>query len=208
MEKVVVLGYGGHAKSVVDCVLEAGEFEIAGYTDVEDKKVAGIKFLGRDDRLEEIFRGGIKKAVIGIGYMGNSSARDKLYNRAKEIGFEFPVIKDSSAVVAEDVIIGEGSFVGKRAVVNAGASVGKMCIINTGCIVEHEDVIDDFTHVAVGAVLCGNVSVGNHSFIGANATIVQGVRVGSNVMIGAGAVVIGSVEDGLKVAGVPARGIN
>jgi acetyltransferase-like isoleucine patch superfamily enzyme len=53
--------------------------------------------------------------------------------------------------------------------------------------------------------LCGNVKVGNTSFVGANAVIRQGVTIGNNVMIGAGAVVLKDVPDNTTVMGVPAQ---
>ena len=63
-----------------------------------------------------------------------------------------------------------------------------MCIINTGAIVEHDCIVDDFSHVAVGAVLCGGVSIGSETLIGANATVIQGRTVGNKCIVGAGEV--------------------
>ena len=207
MDKVVVLGYGGHAKSVIDSIETTGKYEIIGYTDVEDKNAEGITYLGTDRKLEDIYNSGVRCAIFGVGYMGRSKIRDALYEKVNKIGFNLPCIIDPSAIIARDVLIGKGTFIGKRVVINAGASIGEMCILNTGCIVEHENVIAGFVHVAVGATLCGDVKVGSHSLIGANATIIQGVHIGSNVIIGAGSVVIKDIEDNKRVAGVPAKEI-
>ena len=54
MEKIIVAGFGGHAKVVVDSLKTLGRFEIVGYTDVEDKG-ASIKYLGKDDSLKQIY---------------------------------------------------------------------------------------------------------------------------------------------------------
>ena len=78
---------------------------------------------------------------------------------------------------------------------NANASVGKMCIINTGAIIEHDCEVEDFSHISVGSVLCGNVKVGAASFVGANATVIQGIHIGRNCTIGAGTTVRKNIKD-------------
>lgn len=198
---IVILGFCGHAKSVVDSILKAGKYHIAGYTDTHDCK-SQFKYLGTDDELENIYQQGIHKAVLGMGFMGNSLLRDTLVRIAKDIGFEFPTIIDPSALIAQDVVIGEGTFVGKKSVINADSRIGNYCIINTGAIVEHENVIDNYSHVAVGVILCGNVSVGDHSLIGAGMTVIQGKKIGSNCIIGANSTILSDVEDNMKYYGI------
>ena len=34
-EKIVLIGFGGHAKSVIDSIEASGEYKIAGYTDIK-----------------------------------------------------------------------------------------------------------------------------------------------------------------------------
>ncbi|HAO47433.1 MAG TPA: hypothetical protein DCQ97_10945, partial [Chitinophagaceae bacterium] len=65
-------------------------------------------------------------------------------------------------------------MIAAQATINPLARIGKGAICNTGCIVEHECVVGDFAHIGPGAVLCGNVSVGEGSFVGANAVVRQG----------------------------------
>lgn len=207
MEKIVIFGYGGHGRSIADSIISQGKYEIAGYIDVKDKHVDNLPYLGQDNQLESVFESGIHEAVLGIGFMGNSDVRDKVYETANRIGFHFPPIIDATAVIAKDAIIDEGVFVGKRAIVNARAQVGKMSIVNTGAIVEHDNRIGAFSHVAVGTTLCGDVAVGDHCLIGANATVIQGVKIGSYAIIGAGTVVISDVIDYETVVGVPARNV-
>ncbi len=195
MEKIVILGYGGHAKSVIDSIIAGHTYDVAGYTDLENKRSDIVPYLGTDSCLKQIFLEGVHNAAFGMGFMGKPFTRKKLYEWVKEIGFNLPVILDPSAIVSVDTQIGEGTFVGKRAVVNAGTRIGKMCIINTGAVVEHENTIGDNTHIAVGAVLCGNVRVGENCLIGANSTILQELTIGSNSIIGGGSIVLGNVEN-------------
>jgi sugar O-acyltransferase (sialic acid O-acetyltransferase NeuD family) len=103
--------------------------------------------------------------------------------------------------------LGLGLFISKNVSVNVLAEVGDYSILNTGCIIEHECSVRSAVHVGPGAVLAGNVTVGDRSFIGANSVIKQGIVIGNDVVIGAGSVVIHDILDNGKVAGNPARNI-
>lgn len=202
-EKILVVGFGGHAKSIIDSILCQDTYDIAGYTDVSEKADSQLKYLGDDSNLKSIFEElGVAKAVIAIGFLGKSTLRNKIFLKLKSIGYELPSIIDPSAIVARDAKIGEGTFVGKNATINSNSEIGLCNIINTGAIVEHDNRIRDFSHISVGSVLCGNMSVGNNSFIGANSTVIQGVSVGNNVIVGASSVVLKSIQDNVTAYGV------
>lgn len=191
MTDVVIVGFGGHALSVVDSVKRTGQFNIIGYTDRKQTLYeVQFPYLGSDDVLEQLYKDArVKCAILGIGYMGKGTIRKDLFEKLRAIGYEFPIIIDPTAVVSESAIIEEGCFIGKNAIVNAHAQVGKMCIINTGAIVEHECQVGDFSHVAVGATLCGQVCVGKECLIGANATVIQCQKIQDNGIVPAGAVI-------------------
>ena len=206
MKDILIIGGGGHAKSVIDSILADHTYRVIGYTANEKNDALPFPYLGSDDALEDCFKQGITNAVMGIGFLGgNSHIRDRLFAKAKAIGYCFPTIVDPTAIIAQNAIIGEGSYIGKKVVVNADAVVGEECIINTGAIVEHDCTVGKESHIAVGAVLCGGASVGDRCLIGANATLIQGVSVGNNAIVGAGSVVLDNVPDSKTVGGVPAK---
>ena len=203
MEDIILIGYGGHAKSVADCIENSNEYRIIGYTDVKEVDCK-YKYLGTDDELGRLFASGISKAIVTIGDVGDASLRVQKMEQLLSIGFSLPVIIDESAIISSSATIGMGAFVGKGAIINTGCKIGNGCIINTGTIVEHECMIGDYSHISVGAVVCGEVSVGRETFVGANSAICQCLHIGNNVRIGAGAVVIGDIEDNCTAVGVPA----
>lgn len=199
MDKIIILGKGGHAESLADIVERENKYEIAGYVvnDIgQQSENEKYSVIGSDMDLERIFQSGIRNAALGIGYLGKSDLREKLWNKLKAIGYSLPVICDPSAILTKKIQLGEGTMIGKGAIINANASIGKICIINTGAIIEHDCRVDDFSHISVGSVLCGNVQVGRASFIGANATVIQGKNIGNKCIVGAGTTVRKNIEDG------------
>lgn len=188
MEDIILIGYGGHAKSVADSIEREQEYNIIGYTDLYETTTQ-YTYLGTDDVLEFYYKKGIKNVAICQGYLGKENSREKIYKVVKKIGFNLPVIIDPSSIISKTATIDEGTFIGKSAIVNAEAKIGKMCIINTKALIEHECKIDDFVHVAVGASICGQVEIGERAFIGANATIIQCKKIEKGVIVPAGQVI-------------------
>lgn len=206
MEDIILIGFGGHAKSVIDSIKSSGFYRIIGYTDIQNYgEYRGCRYLGDDSVLHEYYNKGIKNAYITIGYMGDSRKREQLYKFIIEIGYRWPSIVDPTAIIAADVTIEEGVFVGKGAIINSNAKINRMAIVNTGAIVEHDCIVGEFSHVSVGSVLCGNAFVGRESFIGAKTVVIQGINIGNNVIIGAGSCVLVDIPDNCKAVGTVKR---
>ncbi len=201
MEDIVLLGGGGHAHSVADSIESCGNYRIVGYTDFV-REDSYLTYLGTDEQLASLYNKGIHNAVICVGFLGKSMVRDKLYNMVKKIGYDLPAIIDPSAHISSRCNIGEGTFIGKGVCVNTGTRIGKMCIINTSSVIEHDNCISDYSHIAVGSVLCGNVNIGDHVFIGANSTIIQGITIEPRAIVGAGSTVLHKVLRETTVYGI------
>lgn len=202
MKKLVLIGGGGHCKSVLDAAFAMDKFDEIVITDASitpGSKILGCEVVGTDGLLKKLKSKGFDYAFITVGCIRSSSLRESLVSKAKKIGFIFPVIIDPSAIVSQSAKIGSGTFVGKKAVVNADCVIGEHCIINTGAIIEHECYVGDFCHISVGSILCGNVKVGCNSFVGAGSTIVQSVKIGNRSVIGANSTVLVNVRDNQTV---------
>lgn len=202
--KLILIGGGGHCRSVADSVdaKAYSDIVIVDHHLVTGSIICGYRVVGGDDILGDLYDADYKEAFISVGSLKDTTARRRIYDRAMPIGFSFPSILDQSVAVAVDVSIGYGIFVGKNAVINAGSRISDFVIINTGAIVEHDCIIGKFTHISVGAVVCGGCKVANDVFIGANATVIQEVKIGANSVIGAGSTVLADVPENTVVTGV------
>lgn len=208
MEKIILLGGGGHCKSVIDTIVDSKLYEIVGIIDLKQnigQCINDIKIIDSDENLIKYKEAGIDNIFITVGSIGNPSIRINLYDLVKKIGFKMPVIIDVSAIVSKDSIIGCGTFIGKGAIINTKAVIGSNCIINTGSIIEHDCSIGDFVHISPGATLCGGVKICKNTHIGASSTIIQYKNIGENVIIGAGSVVTKDIRSNVKAYGNPCK---
>lgn len=210
MKRIILLGAGGHAKSVADTIEMQKEYKIEGFISPDEpgKTVYNsYQVIGNDKDLQKIYESGVKYAFVTIGFMGNSVIREQLYKKLKQTGFVIPKIIDNTAVLAQEAEVGEGTYVGKNVVINSDACIGKMCIINTSAVVEHETVVEDFSHISVGTVLCGQTHIGKSTLVGANSVVIENRTVGDRCIIGAGSVIINNIPDNSKVVGNPGNTI-
>jgi sugar O-acyltransferase (sialic acid O-acetyltransferase NeuD family) len=208
MEKIVLLGGGGHAKVLIDLINACGGYEIAGIVDAGlavGESVSGIPVLGDDGILDDLHGQGVKNACIAVGSIKDNSRRKMLFEKAREVGFSMPSLIHPSAVVSGNSSVGDGVQVMAGAIIQTDASIGQNTIVNTGAIVEHDCTIGSHAHLCPGVVISGGCAVGEGSFIGAGAMVVQGITIGDNAVVSAGAVVIRDVSSNSTVMGVPAK---
>lgn len=178
MQKPLVLvGGGGHCKSVIEAAESAG-YSILGVLDMPEevgKKILSTKVIGTDDDIPSY----VDKAefVITVGFIKNPAIRINLYNKIKEAGGKLATIIASTAYVSKYAEIGEGTVVLHQAFVNAGAKVGKNVILNTAINIEHDAVIGDHCHISTGTMVNGGAQVADSVFVGSQSVINQGVKI-------------------------------
>lgn len=210
-KKILLIGGGGHCRSVLDSLFELDIFDEIGLVerpDAEKNSIATVKTVGCDDDLLRLFNEGWTDAFITLGSVGNTVRREALYALIKSIGFRVPSIIDPSAAVSKTAVLGEGVFVAKNAIINAGAKIGDCAIINSGAVVEHDCVIEGFVHMAPKSVACGDVTVKKGAHIGAGSVIRQQITVGENALIGICSAVVSNIEPNCVAFGNPCRKVN
>lgn len=186
MKPLILIGGGGHCKSVIDAAESAG-YQILGVLDMPEdvgKEILSTKVIGTDDEIPSY----VDKAefVITVGFIKNPATRIKLYNRVKEAGGKLATIIASTAHVSKYAEIGEGTVVMHQAFVNAGAKIGNNVILNTFSNVEHDAVVGDQCHISTGAMINGDCKVGKNVFIGSQSVLANGITIGDDIIIGAG----------------------
>jgi len=208
MEKIVVIGGGGHAKVVISILQKLKRFSILGYTDLRNNgALLTIPYLGDDQELATLIQQQSLNAVIGMGQVGLGKTRADVWNRIQSLGLHFPVIASPNAIINEAVELGEGTTVMDGAVINSGAVTGKGAIVNTSSIVEHDVILGDWVHVAPGATISGGTRIGARTMIGTGAVVIEGLSISTDTIIGAGSTVIDDITIPGVYVGSPARKI-
>ena len=207
--RCVIFGAGGHARVLLDLILEAGAAEPWALLDPDrarwGEEVYGVRVVGGDECLPHLAADGVSHFVVGVGSVGRGSARKRLYEIGTACGLAPLTLIHPTAVRSSRATLGSGAQVLPAAVVNAAARLGENVLVNTAAVVEHDCTIGNHVHVATGARLAGGVRVGDAAHIGAGATVLQGRVIGAGAIVGAGATVVRDVAPGDVVVGVPAR---
>ncbi|WP_235035181.1 acetyltransferase [Roseomonas sp. 18066] len=206
----LLIGAGGHGRALLELLRDAGLPPPAGVLDdaagcpgLLCRGMAPVPWLGPVARAAELFsQGSFASAHVALG---RNALRRQLGERLLAIGYDLPVLRHPSAVVAGSARIGPGSALLPRAVVGAGAEIGAFAILNTGSIAEHDSVLGPGCHLAPGSVLGGGVTLGAEVLVGILAGVKPGVRIGDGATVGLGAAVLADVAPGQDVGGVPAR---
>ena len=172
MEKILLLGAGGHCKSVIDVIEHEQRFEIAGIIDNSlsiGDTLLGYKVLGSDAELPKL-RQEYSYAFICVGQIRSVVVRKKLFSLLKSHNFTLPTIISPLAYLSKHATLSEGTILMHHALVNASAKIGKNCIINSKALVEHDAVVEDDCHISTGVIINGGVCVKRESFVGSGVT--------------------------------------
>ena len=182
MKKIILLGGGGHCKSVIDVIEQEKKYKIHGIVDkpkILGSKILGYNVIGSDLDLEYLAKK-YKNAIITVGQIKSPLIRIKLFNLARKAGFKFPSIISPRAYVSKHSSIGMGTVIMHNVVVNSNVSIGNNCIINTKSLIEHDCEISDHCHISTCATINGSVKIRSKCFIGSNATVRDGITIKEN----------------------------
>lgn len=205
MNDFILVGYSGHSYVVIDTIRSNGD-RVLGYFRSEAKELNpyGLDWLGSEKEEEVLQRYGWDGACIALA-TGNNELRRKLYGYFDGHGFAMPTVRNRDTWISGESHMEDACFVAHGCQVNALSRIGRGCILNTDTVIEHECVLGEFVNIAPGAVLLGNVTMGDGTFVGANAVVRQGITVHNGATVGMGAVVTRDVPAGETWVGNPAR---
>lgn len=210
MSNILIYGASGHSKMIIDIIHKNKTHNIIGFLDSfkpQGETIYGYKILGDLDELPQLMKlYNTTGIVIGIG---DNYTRKLSYDKILEIvpKIEFVSVVHPSAILAEDIEVSDGTVIMAGVIINANAKLGKFCILNTKSSLGHDSVMDDFSSLASGATVGGNVTIGECSAICLGTSIINNVDIGNHTVIGSGALVVNSIGDFKQAIGVPVNSI-
>ena len=207
LKDLVIIGAGGFGREVLAWARQSlqvdREWRIKGFVDDNPGALLGMNtpapLLGsiRDYRPDS--------TEVFICAIGNPSVKRLCCELMTSRGARFTRLVHSTAVIGDNVVLGEGVVLCPYSVVSANNCLGRGVAINVFSSVDHDASVGDWSQVNCHCDLTANVRVGQEVFIGSSVSVIPGVKIGDGSYIGAGSVVLRDVPNGAKVYGVPAK---
>ncbi len=204
MEQIILFGAGGHAKVIASIIEKQNKYIIAGFFDnlnLQNNKLGNYTIF---HSFSDIKQHNIRKGIIAIGH---NQLRHKFFKLiiSSLPEMEFVSIIDTSAQIARDVEIGDGSVVMPLTCIHCGSVIGAHSIVNTKASLDHDNYLGNFASVSPGVTIGGNSSILDFAFIGLGSNIIQKITIGKNVIIGSGSTVLKNIPDNVVAFGSPCK---
>ena len=188
--KLALFGYGGHAREVAAQINKPVDFFV---DDEYSNDIA--KPISSFDPTTHMM-------MIAVA---DSKERKKIIQRLPHNTTYFTFVHPTALLMSQDIEIGEGSFIGAYSILTTNIKVGKHAILNRGNQIGHDTVTGDFFSAMPGAIVSGNVRIGECVYMGSNSSIKEKISVNSDVIIGSNAAVIKNIITGGVYVGVPVK---
>lgn len=189
--KKALIGYGGHAREVMS---QMGK-KLPCFVDDDFMTEETLPLSTFDPK---------KYKVMVV--LGNSKDRyDMVQKLPKETKFFTWV--HPTALIMQDVKIGEGSFIGAYSILTTNIKIGSHAILNRGNQIGHDCKIGNYFSMMPGSIVSGNVKIYDCVYMGCNSSIKEKLSIHSMSTIGMGAAVVTNINDTGTYVGVPAKKI-
>ncbi len=210
MKLIGIFGSSGFAREVNDIANDLGFSSI--FVIKEEQEAEGWQLENKIIFEEKITEYRHIPFIIGIG---ENKIREKIWNKYKN-DLNFINLIHPSATFGKgqreliDLKVGVIVCAGARFTNNI--EVGNFTIFNLNSTIGHDSIIEDFSNIAPGANISGNVHIGKRCWIGTGAKINQGnpqkkLLIDDDTTIGSGSVLIKNCDKNSVYVGVPARKI-
>jgi sugar O-acyltransferase (sialic acid O-acetyltransferase NeuD family) len=186
--KKVLIGNGGHAREVM------AQMGVNLLRFVDDQYV--------DNNTLPLSQFDPTKYVAMVAIANSKDRYDITQRLPKETQF-FTFIHPT-ALLMDDIEIGEGSFIGAYSILTTNIKLGKHTILNRGNHIGHDCRIGDYFSAMPGSIVSGNVTIHDLVYMGNNSSIREKLSVHSLSTIGMNSAVVKHIEETGVYVGCPA----
>lgn len=185
-EPLVIVGAGGHGRSVLELVRLLGEHTPAGFLDdtlPAGTVVMGLPVWGPTALLAELATRGVHAVHLAIGH---NATRESLSAGARAAGLNLATLIHPRACVSPSATLGAGCAVMALAVVGTEAVLGDGVIVNVGAVVDHHARVGNHGHLGANATMAGGTSIGVRAWLQTGSAIGYHVHLGDDAVMPAG----------------------
>lgn len=185
--KLLIIGAGGHGRSVAEAALESNKWSEIHFADDSVDKVQHVNGLPVVGRLNSYMHLDTEYDGVIVA-IGNNAVRAGILHDCIKLNLPVVSIIHPRAYVSRSAEIGDGTSILAGATVGANAKVGMGCVINCNSCIDHDCVLDDYVHLGVGVHLAGGVVIGRSSVLQAGACAGHEAEIPQDTTWGPGAV--------------------
>jgi sugar O-acyltransferase (sialic acid O-acetyltransferase NeuD family) len=188
--KLALFGYGGHAREV------AAQMKLDVTFFVDDK------YANEVSKPISTFDPEVYRMMVAVA---DSKDREKIVKKLPQNTSYFTFVHPTALLMSEDIEIGIGSFIGAYSILTTNITIGNHAILNRVNQIGHDSKIGDFFSAMPGAIVSGNVILGEKVYMGNNSSVREKIQVCSDVIIGANGAVVKNIITGGTYVGVPSK---
>lgn len=199
MEEYILLGGGGFALELYQCMSLEGK-KVKGYfAKEEDEKLSKhIPWLGYEENMKEEELDKKASYLIAVRLI---KLRKKLIQFIDKHDLIAGSFISKEAYCSQIATIGKGMIAFPRAMITGNPVIGDYFFIDSLALVAHGDIIGNNVVVGPAAIITGDCIVGDNTTFGVNSCCLPGTKIGSNVEIGIGTYPQRRVPDNCTVIG-------
>ncbi|APR71763.1 acetyltransferase [Acinetobacter haemolyticus] len=167
---LLILGAGGHGKSVAEAALLSGQWGSIVFADdswPQRTEVAGFPIVANIDTIPTL----ISTITAAIPAVGNNQVRQAWLQKLKDLGIPIATIIHPSAIISSRAIVGEGVCILAGCIVGIDVRVEDGVIVNITSAIDHDCVIGMFSHLSVGVKITGGKEVAPFTFLEAGSIL-------------------------------------
>ena len=203
----LILGFGGHGRSVADAIRAQGD-AVVGFLDDSrpaDELVAGVPALGPlclawDAKTLQCLEGASSPDWFVVA-IGNPALRHRWQQVLEAAGAPLGVVVHPCACVSPSAQLASGSVVLACAVVNADARLEHGVLVNSGAVIDHDAICGAYSQLGVNAAMAGGSRLGPLASLAAGEVLGRGEHRFAELELAPGAA---DLSEGVSCAGVSA----
>lgn len=146
-----------------------------------------------------------KSSIEFIIATGEPQDRYEIYCQLQQNDFSITNVIDPTVIISPTAKLGKGIIIAPFSSISSDVCVDDNVLIQSNIRVGHDIKIGAHSVVSANCAIGGCTTIGKRSFLGMNATVKGDLTIGDSAIVSMGAVVFKNVEDGVVVAGNPAR---
>ncbi len=202
--KLILLGDSAFAEIAFEYFTHDSPYEVVAFAVerafLKRSELFGLPVVAFED-LPSTYAPAEHSFYAALVYTQLNRLRTRLYQQAKEMGYQPASYISPRAFVWRNAKIGEHCFIFENNVIQPFVEIGNNVVLWSGNHIGHHSKIQDHSFISSHIVISGFCNIGESCFFGVNATLGNNVSIGADSLLGAGAVVVKDVPPDTLVKG-------